>query len=236
MQNKRKLTRSEIESCGAAMPETMAFHDQLIGSKLIRVTGRRGQSQPPAVLRFGGAQLFVHSLMMRAIPVIPSGFGSYQKAWGWLHKMRGSMIRPGREKICGRVEVDEIYIGGRKKKGARGRGAEAKTLVLVAVEGEESKLGQVRFRCIPTADAKNLESFVTDYVDPKAKVVTDGLSAYNGLSSLGFNHQPYCIATDEESALKQLDHVHLVASLLKRWLMGTAPRCGSARASPSIFG
>ncbi|MCC5851060.1 MAG: hypothetical protein JJU29_23470 [Verrucomicrobia bacterium] len=48
----RKLTRTEIEACGAAMPETMRFHDQLVGSKLIRATGRRGRTQPPPVLYF----------------------------------------------------------------------------------------------------------------------------------------------------------------------------------------
>jgi len=149
------------------------------------------------------------------------GFGSYQTAWGWLHKLRSIMIRAGREKLCGRVEVDETYIGGRKKKGPRGRGAEGKVLVLVAVEGEEKKLGRVRFRCVPTVNAEYVESFVSDYVDCKATVVTDGLRAYNGLNELGFNHCPQYIGTSSKSALKELDHIHLVASLLKRWLMGT---------------
>ena len=148
------------------------------------------------------------------------GFGSYQTAWGWLQKLRSVMIRCGREQLCGRVEVDETYIGGRKK-GARGRGAEGKTLVLVAVEGEASMLGRVRFRCIPTANSENIESFVHDYVDTGAVVVTDGLPAYNGLSSIGFNHQPHSISSGGEDARQELDHVHLVVSLLKRWLMGT---------------
>lgn len=148
------------------------------------------------------------------------GFGSYQTAWGWLQKLRSVMIRTGRERLCGRVEVDESYIGGRKH-GARGRGAEGKTLVLVAVEGESSKLGRVRFRCVSAADAEHIESFVGDYVDPGAVVVTDGLPAYNGLADAGFNHQPHCISTGGDEARQELDHVHLVISLLKRWLMGT---------------
>lgn len=148
------------------------------------------------------------------------GFGSYQTAWGWLQKLRSVMIRAGRERLCGRVEVDESYIGGRKQ-GARGRGAEGKTLVLVAIEGESSKLGRVRFRCVCAADAKHIESFVRDHVDPEAVVVTDGLPAYNGLPDAGFNHQPHCISTGGDEARQELDHVHLVISLLKRWLMGT---------------
>lgn len=62
------------------------------------------------------------------------GFGSYQTPWGWLQKLRSVMIRSGREKLAGRVEVDETYVGGQKE-GKRGRGAESKTLVIVAIEG-----------------------------------------------------------------------------------------------------
>ena len=148
------------------------------------------------------------------------GFGSYQTAWGWLQKLRSVMIRSGRERLSGRVEVDETYIGGHKE-GARGRGAAGKTLVLVAVEGDSTKLGRVRFRCIPTADADNIEPFVSDYVEPGSLVVTDGLPAYSGLGAAGFDHQPHVIVTGGETARQELDHVHLVVSLLKRWLVGT---------------
>jgi len=74
------------------------------------------------------------------------GFGSYQTAWGWLRKLRSVMVRPGRDRLAGRVEVDETYVGGQQE-GTRGRGAEGKTRVLVAVEGDtKKKLGRVRFR------------------------------------------------------------------------------------------
>lgn len=45
------------------------------------------------------------------------GSGSYQTAWGWLQKLRSVMIRRGRERLSGRVEVDETYIGGQKEGG-----------------------------------------------------------------------------------------------------------------------
>jgi transposase-like protein len=148
------------------------------------------------------------------------GFGSYQTAWAWLHKLRSVMIRRGREQLRGRVEVDETYIGG-KKAGTRGRGAAGKTLVLVAVEGIASKLGRVRFRCVNTADSSNIDPFVQDYVELGSLVVTDGLSAYNGLKSAGFDHRPQVINQGGEDARQYLDHVHLVIALLKRWLVGT---------------
>jgi transposase-like protein len=149
------------------------------------------------------------------------GFGSYQTAWGWLQKLRCVMIRRGRERLVGRVEVDEAYVGGQRE-GKRGRGAEGKTLILVAVEGEAKKqLGRVRFRCIEALDRKTAELFVLDYVKPGTTVVTDGLSVYDTLTNAGFDHRPHVITTGGEAARQELDHVHLVISLLKRWLSGT---------------
>jgi transposase-like protein len=149
------------------------------------------------------------------------GFGSYQTAWAWLQKLRSVMIRAGRERLAGRVEVDEAYVGGQKE-GTRGRGAEGKTLVLVAVEGDaKKKLGRVRFRCVSAIDRHTAGSFVRDYVEPGATVVTDGLSVYDKFDAAGFDHRPHVASTGGQTAREQLDHVHLVISLLKRWLGGT---------------
>ena len=149
------------------------------------------------------------------------GFGSYQTAWAWLRKLRSVMVRSGRDRLIGRVEVDEAYIGG-KKEGARGRGAEGKTLVLVAVEGDEkAKLGRVRFRCVEAIDRETVEMFVCDSVEPGTTVVTDGLSVYDRISTKGYGHRPHVVSTGGELVRQQLDHVHLVISLLKRWLGAT---------------
>lgn len=149
------------------------------------------------------------------------GFGSYQTAWGWLRKLRSVMIRAGRERLHGRVEVDEAYVGG-EKEGKRGRGAEGKTLVLVAVEGmAKETLGRVRFRCVDAINQDSVGSFLRDYVQPGTTVVTDGLSIYENVEAAGFVHQPHVVSSGGDAARTQLEHVHLVISLLKRWLTGT---------------
>ena len=61
------------------------------------------------------------------------GFGSYGTAWTWLQKLRRCTIRHEREKLSGRVEVDEFFVGGQRS-GKRGRGAEGKIIVAVAVQ------------------------------------------------------------------------------------------------------
>lgn len=152
------------------------------------------------------------------------GFGSYQTSWAWLQKLRSVMIRAGREQLDGRIELDETYIGGQKE-GKRGRGAEAKTLVLVAIEGESAKkLGRVRFRIINRASSADISPFVKECIKPGATIVTDGLKSYTFLDGVGYKHKSYVqtgksVQIDENKS--RLEHVHLVISLLKRWLLGT---------------
>ena len=62
------------------------------------------------------------------------GLGSYHTAWNWLQKLRRAMVRPGRDRLSGLIQVDEIFIGG-ERAGKRGRGSEGKSLVVVAVLG-----------------------------------------------------------------------------------------------------
>lgn len=149
------------------------------------------------------------------------GFGSYQTTWGWLQKLRSVMIRKGRDLLSGRVEVDETYIGGQKE-GKRGRGAACKTLVLVAVEGEKGKkLGRVRFRVIATHSSEAIKTFVSDFIENGSTVVTDGLKSYDFLDDANVVHEKYVVSKRNSDADSNLEHIHLVISLVKRWMLGT---------------
>jgi len=101
------------------------------------------------------------------------GLGSYRTAWTWLHKLRRAMVRPGRDLLDGAVEVDETLVGG-VKPGKRGRGAEGKALVLIAVERREGGPGRVRMQRIPNAAADTLTDFVLEHVARGSEVHTDG--------------------------------------------------------------
>jgi len=149
------------------------------------------------------------------------GLGSYQRAWAMLHRYRTAMVRPGREVLIGRVEVDETFVGG-ERPGPRGRGAQGKTLVVVAVELREPQgYGRARMNVIPNANAKTLRSFLIATVEPGATVVTDGWSAYPKACEDWFTHEPYPVARSGHQAHELLPAVHRVSSLCKRWLMGT---------------
>lgn len=141
--------------------------------------------------------------------------GSYQTAWEWLQKLRRAMVRPDRDRLSGTVQVDETYIGGKKKPGKRGRGAAGKVAVGVAVEDKaEQGIGRIRLAVLPDVSGSSLGAFVEKSVAPGSLVVTDGWDGYGVLPSRGYRHG-ICEGPD------QLSLPHLVASLLKRWWLGT---------------
>ena len=78
------------------------------------------------------------------------GIGSYHTAWEWLYRLRHAMVRPNRDRISGIIEVDEIYIGG-KKTGKRGRGAEGKVLVVIAAQIDGNRIGRIRLKRVSDA-------------------------------------------------------------------------------------
>ena len=146
------------------------------------------------------------------------GLGSYRTAWNWLHKLRRAMVRPGRDRLHGVVEVDEAFIGG-PRPGKRGRGAAGKSLVMIAAEVDGKKIGRIRMVRIADASAVNLLPAVVQSIEPGTLVQTDGWRAYNGLKDLGYGHE--VIHPTEELGENLLPRINLTVSLLKRWLLGT---------------
>ena len=148
------------------------------------------------------------------------GFRRYETAWTWLHKLRYAMIRPDRDRLKGTVEVDETFIGGAEED-TKGRKTVTKALVVIAVEVEEKKLGRIRFRVIPDASADSLIPFIRENVTPGSVVITDGWLGYAPLKKENYEHVVENISQSEEKASEMLPHIHLVVSLIKRWLLGT---------------
>ena len=148
------------------------------------------------------------------------GLGSYKTAWSMLHKLRRAMVRPDRDRLQGAVEVDETYWGG-EEKGVRGRQTEEKALIAIAAEvvpGSVSAIGRIRLARVADASREALHGFITQSVEPGSVVVTDGLQAYRELDGYVHQRQIRKHLSGDEALLPR---VHRVASLLKRWLLGT---------------
>ena len=148
------------------------------------------------------------------------GLGSYKTAWLMLQKLRQAMVRMGRDTLTGTVEVDETYVGG-EEAGVGGRQLVGKALVAIAVELDGKKVGRIRLRHVPDASGKSLVGFIADCVGKGSKVHTDDWNGYNSVQEAGYIHRVTPVLGDPQRALKHFPHVHLVASLLKRWLGAT---------------
>jgi len=148
------------------------------------------------------------------------GLGSYETAWSWLHKLRRAMVRPGRDRLSGTVEVDETFIGGVSS--GTGRDGVGKALVVIAAEEDGSGIGRIRLGRVPDASSPSLHGFIQNAVAPPSTIHTDGWAPYQGLEKLGYVHTVTRLkGKDKTAAIELLPRVHRVASLLKRWLLGT---------------
>lgn len=159
--------------------------------------------------KFGASALGVQRVL---------GLGSYKTAWAWLHKLRRAMVRPGRDRLAGTVEVDDTYWGG-EEAGVVGRQTEDKAVIVVAAQEDGAKIGRIRMRRVSDLTRPTLHRFIGESIEPGSVVRTDGLSAYAGMT--GYQHDPMVIARTGRTGSELLPRVHRVVALLKRWLLGT---------------
>jgi transposase-like protein len=149
------------------------------------------------------------------------GLGSYETAWSWLHKLRRAMIRPGRDRLQGTVEVDEAFIGG-VTPGAKGRDGEGKAMVAIAAEEAGHGIGRIRLQRVADGSAPSLQGFIQQAINPGSTVHTDGWAPYQGMEKLGYRHVVTPLkGKGPQAAVDLFPRVHRVAALLKRWLLGT---------------
>lgn len=148
------------------------------------------------------------------------GFGSYETAWAWMHKLRRAMVRPERDLLSGTVELDETFVGG-VSTGKPGASSD-KVTVMVAVEktGKGRKLGRIRLQVTARPGTVALVEFAQEVVEPGSTIHTDGARTLRQLADLGYTHE-YVTGYNAADKTEVLPGVHLVASLLKRWLSGT---------------
>ena len=149
----------------------------------------------------------------------------YRVAWTMLQRFRVAMVDSDRKLLAGCVEVDETYVGGVKRGGKKGRGA-TKSIVVIAIEVKDPKgFGRVRLRHIPDASGASLIPFVNDVVAPGSIIQTDGWSGYSRLDPMKFGQNITVQSTSGDPAHVSMPGVHRIASLLKRWILGTHQGC-----------
>ncbi len=213
-------------SCGAATGWRLADGRWSCGGCARRVSATAGtifhRTRTPLTIWFAAAWQMtsdkqgVSALGLQRVLEI----GSYQTAWAMLHRYRGAMVRPGRDRLSGTVEADETFLGG-PEPGIPGRGALGKTLVEVAIEQRSRGFGRCRMQVIDDASASTLRAFLLEHVEPGSEVLTDGFSSYPSACGEDYIHRATPISGSGRQAHELLPGVHRVASLAKRWLEAT---------------
>ena len=142
---------------------------------------------------------------------------SYKTTWAMLHKIRSAMVNPERSKLFGTIEVDETYIGAIDED-ARGRQPGSKALVAIAAQEQGRGIGRIRLRVIGDASAQTLLGFISQNIERGSTVHTDDWQGYASVGKQGYQHT---VSVVKKEGPQVMPRVHLVASLLKRWLLGT---------------
>lgn len=147
------------------------------------------------------------------------GLRSYETAWAWMHKFRRAMVVPGRDLLRGTVELDETFVGGISR-GNPGRSSSKIGVMIAAEMVTDRRLGRIRLEPSP-GETLQLVSFAQRVIDPGSLVRTDGATELRRLTKLGYEHERHVQLGSDIPAHVSLYGVHMVASLLKRWLEGT---------------
>ncbi|NUQ32926.1 MAG: IS1595 family transposase [Dermatophilaceae bacterium] len=147
------------------------------------------------------------------------GFGSYETAWAWMHKLRRAMVPPERDRLSGIVELDETMVGGVSPGAGGGYGDKMPVMIAVERNGIR-RLGRVRLAVAQRPGTTELVDWATQVIEPGSTIRTDGAQHLRRLGTLGYTHE-YTTGYNAADKTSVLPGVHLVASLLKRWLIGT---------------
>jgi len=147
------------------------------------------------------------------------GFGSYETAWVWLHKLRRAMVRPDRDLLGGVVELDQSFVGGRAT-GKRGPSSDKAPITIAVERDERGRLGRVRLELADKPGGLDMIEFACEVVTLGATIRTDGARMFTRLVDRGYLHEstPGYTAADLDAVMPG---PHLVSSLLKRWTAGT---------------
>ena len=154
------------------------------------------------------------------------GLGSYQTAWAMLHRFRRAMVRIGRERLKGLVEIDETYIAITDRENPTPallrKSHTNKVMIGMAVEILQPKgFGRIRLRRLSSDSKECVRAFIQDSIEPGSIVRTDGSGSYAKLHELDYEHERNVMLGSDIPAHVSMVGVHRVAALLKRWILGT---------------
>jgi Zn ribbon nucleic-acid-binding protein len=200
--------------------------------RLIECAACGHQASPTAGTLLHMAKLKLHKLFLLLYLLVAEKDGTnckqlerqvgvnYKTARLWTFKFRDMLHERERDKLTGRVQIDETIVGGNDGTSIGRRLGENRNYVLIMVEDRGESCGRLRLEAIDDATGEMLQTVVESRVEQGATAHTDGLAGYRGLPDAGIRHKAEVIG-DPKRASKRFPNAHRVASLLKRVILGT---------------
>ena len=146
---------------------------------------------------------------------------NYRTAWYLCHRIRHALCTP-RALLSGVVEIDETFVGG-KRRGVGGGGAIRHKAMLV---GAKERDGRTAIKRVASGDKKTLREFIKENVADDAEFIyTDENRAYGNLSDHDTTHER--VNHSEREWVRGDVHtngVEGVWSLFKRAIIGSYHR------------
>lgn len=145
---------------------------------------------------------------------------NYKTARLWTLKFRDMLLDRPKEPLRGTIEADETIVGGGDETSQGRKLGETRSYVLLLVEKRGCHCGRARLEVVDNAGSDMLTTAVRSNVAGGSRVHTDGWKPYESLREEGLRHRATVIG-NPKLASYLLPRVHLLASLLKRHVLGT---------------
>lgn len=140
------------------------------------------------------------------------------------HKLQQVMHeRNSRQKLSGRVEIDDAYWGGEHTGGKRGRGSENKTPFVAAVSTTEDwEPDQIKLNVIPGFKGQCIKKWAKDHLSQDSTIVSDGLACFKAVTAVGCEHERIVVGPERRSTdLPCFNWVNTMLGNIKTSLAGT---------------
>ena len=148
---------------------------------------------------------------------------NYKTAWLMKHKIMQLMYEAEQKyQLCGKVEIDDAYLGGVQKGGKKGRGSENKKPFLAAVQC--NAVGRPLFVKLSSIDgftSKSIHSWAQRNLKKGARTVTDGLACFNALDEFGEHSKLITSRAKKEDVDASFKWVNTILSNIKTSISGT---------------
>lgn len=143
---------------------------------------------------------------------------TYKSAWFMAHRVRYAMERPPlSDKLQGIIEADETYVGAKKVKGKRGRGADKKIKVFSLIQRD----GDSRSFVVPNVKGQTLKKLIQENVEGEAHLMTDEFRSYRGLDKIVRKHET---VTHSKKEIRTRYHTYELCRVIL--FVAQAWRCG----------